>query len=139
MWIICVISVLSHQLIAGLWSPAGKGLTSWLSFVMLNCEIVTVPFCILCQVWYLIVSIHDQPQFLVSYCTHSTTYIGCSSPVTAYKLIIFRPSTTRTMPFTTQILRTATKWFATSQTKKQNLCKTFYSYTYSSLCDVIKS
>ena len=26
-----------------LWSPAGKGLTSWLSFVMTNCDIVTFP------------------------------------------------------------------------------------------------
>ena len=25
------------------WSPAGKGLTSWLSFVMSNCEVVTFP------------------------------------------------------------------------------------------------
>ena len=58
-WIICVISVHSHLFIAALWSPAGKGLTSWLSFVVLNCEIVTVPFGILCQVWYLIVTIHD--------------------------------------------------------------------------------
>ena len=24
-------------------SPAGKGLTSWLSFVMSNCEVVTFP------------------------------------------------------------------------------------------------
>ena len=24
-----------------LWSPAGKGLASWLSFVMSNCEVVT--------------------------------------------------------------------------------------------------
>ena len=57
--LLCVISVLSRLLIAGLWSPIGKGLTSWLSFVVLYCEIVTVPFCILCQVCYLIVSIHD--------------------------------------------------------------------------------
>ena len=27
-----------------LWSPAGKGQTSWLSFVMSNCEVVTFPF-----------------------------------------------------------------------------------------------
>ena len=27
-----------------LWSPAGKGLASWLSFVMSNCEFVTFPF-----------------------------------------------------------------------------------------------
>ena len=26
-----------------LWSPAGKGLTSWLSFVESNCEVVTFP------------------------------------------------------------------------------------------------
>ena len=26
-----------------LWSPAGKGLTSWPSFVMSNCEFVTFP------------------------------------------------------------------------------------------------
>ena len=26
-----------------LWSPAGKGLNSWLSFVVSNCEFVTFP------------------------------------------------------------------------------------------------
>ena len=35
-------------------SPAGKWLTSWLSFVVSNCE-----FVILGQMWYLIVSIPD--------------------------------------------------------------------------------
>ena len=29
--------------IDALWSPAGKGLTSWLLFVMSNCEAVTFP------------------------------------------------------------------------------------------------
>ena len=51
--------MLSRLLIAALWSPAGKGLTSWLSFVVLNCVVVTFPFGILGQVWYLIVSIPD--------------------------------------------------------------------------------
>ena len=32
-----VFFMLSRLLIAALWSPAGKGLTSWLSFVVLNC------------------------------------------------------------------------------------------------------
>ena len=41
------------------WSPAGKGLTSWLSFVMFNCVFVTFPCGILGQVWYSIVSIPD--------------------------------------------------------------------------------
>ena len=27
--------------VCALWSPAGKGLTSWLSFVVSNCEFVT--------------------------------------------------------------------------------------------------
>ena len=30
--------------IDALWSPGGKGLTSWLSFVMPNCELVTFTF-----------------------------------------------------------------------------------------------
>ena len=29
--------------IDALWSPAGKGLTSWLSFVMSKCKVVTFP------------------------------------------------------------------------------------------------
>ena len=49
LWIIYVISVLlllcfrARLFIDALWSPAGKGLTSWLSFVMSNCEVVTFP------------------------------------------------------------------------------------------------
>ena len=49
-WIIYVISILcllyfhARLFIDALWSPAGKGLTSWLSFVMSNCEFVTFPF-----------------------------------------------------------------------------------------------
>ena len=48
-WIIYVISVLfcyafMHVLfVDALWSPAGKGLTFWLSFVVSNCEFVTFP------------------------------------------------------------------------------------------------
>ena len=51
--------MLSRLFIAALWSPAGEGLTSWLSFVMFNCVFVTFPCGILGQVWYLIVSIPD--------------------------------------------------------------------------------
>ena len=40
--------------IDALWSPAWKGLTSLLSFVISNCEVVTFPFGILGQVWFLI-------------------------------------------------------------------------------------
>ena len=59
LWILFVIIVsclpLSYCLaffLAVLWSPAGKGLTSWFS-----CIFVTSPYGVLGQVWYLIVSI----------------------------------------------------------------------------------
>ena len=45
--------------IAALWSPAGKGLTSWFLFVMFNCVFVTFPCAILGQVWYVTVLIPD--------------------------------------------------------------------------------
>ena len=51
--------MLSHLLIAALWPPAGKGLTFRLSCVLLNRVVVTFPFGILGQVWYLIVLIAD--------------------------------------------------------------------------------
>ena len=49
LWIIHVISVVCllcfcvRLFIVALWSPAGKGLTSWLLFVMSNYEFVTFP------------------------------------------------------------------------------------------------
>ena len=33
----------AHLFVVALWSPAGKGLTSCLSFVMSNCDVVTFP------------------------------------------------------------------------------------------------
>ena len=51
--------ILSRLFIAALWLPAWKGLTSWLLFVMSNCDFVTFPCGILGQVWYLIVLIPD--------------------------------------------------------------------------------
>ena len=56
---IFLFAMLSHLFTAALWSPAGKGLTAWLLFVMFNCVIANFPCGILGQVWYLIVSIPD--------------------------------------------------------------------------------
>ena len=54
----CIVFVMLSRLpIAALWSLAGKGLTSWLSFEVLNCVVVTSPYGVLGQVWYLIVYI----------------------------------------------------------------------------------
>ena len=51
--------MLSCLFIAALWSPVGKGLTSWLLLVMFIVFFVTFPCGILVQVWYLIVSFPD--------------------------------------------------------------------------------
>ena len=44
---------------AAVWSPAGKGLTSWLLFVMFNCVFITFPCGILGQVCFLLVLFRD--------------------------------------------------------------------------------
>ena len=60
LWYLCLVFVmLSQRFIAALWTSAGKGLTSWLLFVMFNCDCVTLACGILGHVWYLIVSIPD--------------------------------------------------------------------------------
>ena len=44
MFLFCLVFTLflcASVFICALWSPAGKGLTSWLSFVVLNCEFFT--------------------------------------------------------------------------------------------------
>ena len=66
--LLCFCSVLyllclcARLFICVLWSPAGKGLTSWLSFVVSNCEFVT----------FLLVS-----------------WVGCGTGL--YRLLIFAP------------------------------------------------
>ena len=57
--VLCFLCLCESLFICALWSPAGKGLTSWLSFVVSNFEFVTFPIGILGQVWYLIVLIPD--------------------------------------------------------------------------------
>ena len=39
----CLLCLCASLFICDLWSPAGKGLSSWLSFVVSNCEFVTFP------------------------------------------------------------------------------------------------
>ena len=53
-------AILSCLFLAASWSPAGKGLTSWLS--CMRCFLVFLslfPYYVLSQVWYLIVLIPD--------------------------------------------------------------------------------
>ena len=60
MFLFCLVFTMfcARLFICALWSPAGKGLTSWLSFVALL-RVCHFPIGILGQVWYLIVSIPD--------------------------------------------------------------------------------
>ena len=55
--VLCLLCLCARLIICALLSPAGKGLTSWLSFVVPNCEFVTFP--LVSWVWFLIVSIPD--------------------------------------------------------------------------------
>ena len=41
--VLCLLCLCARQFICALWSSAGKGLTSWLLFVVSNCEFVTFP------------------------------------------------------------------------------------------------
>ena len=41
--VLCLLYRCARLFICALWSPAGKGLTSWLSIVVSNCEFVTFP------------------------------------------------------------------------------------------------
>ena len=59
MFLCLVFLMLSRLFIAALWSPAGKGLISWLLLVMFIVFFVNFPYGVLGQVWYLIVSFPD--------------------------------------------------------------------------------
>ena len=41
--VLCLLCLCVRLFICALWSPAGRGLTSWLSFVVSNCEFDTFP------------------------------------------------------------------------------------------------
>ena len=41
--VLCLLCLCVRLFIYALWSPAGKGLTSWLSFVVSDCDFVTFP------------------------------------------------------------------------------------------------
>ena len=62
----CLVLLCFHArlFVDALWSPAGKGLTSLLSFVMSNCDVVTFPLVswVRCGI--------DLPSFLPIYRSH---------------------------------------------------------------------
>ena len=50
---LCLLCLCARLFICALWSPAGKGLTSWLSFLVYNREFVTFPLVswVRCGTW----------------------------------------------------------------------------------------
>ena len=102
-----VLLIVSCLFIAALWSPAGKGLTFWLLFVMFNFVFVTFPCGTLGQVWYLIVSIPDLyllsyfaffkniPKEYISLCTIKPK-ITKDQNLTKYKHLIYGPQRDKT-------------------------------------------
>ena len=73
----CIVFVMLSRLLSdALWSPAWKGLTSWLSFVVLNCVVFTFPFHILGQVCNLIVSTPDLCPLFYFHTVHVLLHIS---------------------------------------------------------------
>ena len=86
---LCLVFVmLSCHYISALWSPAWKGLTSWLSFVMFNCVFCHFPMS--GQVRYLIVSIPDLCHLSYIYNLDPVGFIVASSLLLAllFNLIV---------------------------------------------------
>ena len=42
-YVLCLLCLCARLFICALWSTAGKGLTSWLLFVVSGCEFVALP------------------------------------------------------------------------------------------------
>ena len=61
--VLCLSAILSCPFLSALWSAARKELIPWLYcmryFFVFFCVFVTFPYCVLSQVWYLIVLIPD--------------------------------------------------------------------------------
>ena len=72
--------------LTALWSPAGRGLTSWFLCVVLSCIFVTFPSGVLGWLWYLIVSIPDLCLFLIFIAAVTSLIASCwVSPRTQWR------------------------------------------------------
>ena len=65
--VLCLVCLCVRLFICALWSPAGKGLTSSLSFVVSNCEFVTFPLASWVRCGYCIDSWNLHPYLLLLY------------------------------------------------------------------------
>ena len=77
----CLLCLCERLFICALWSPAGKGLTSWLSFVVSNCEFVTFPLVswVRCGTWlYRFLIFAPLPTFMCRCLLYSYFMPVCS-------------------------------------------------------------
>ena len=80
----CVLLCFHTRLcVDALWSPAGKGLISWLSFVVSDCNVVTFLLVSGDQVWCLIVSIPEPCPL---------SYFSCAVCIYIHMLSVVRLS-----------------------------------------------
>ena len=79
----CLVLLCFHagMFVYALWSPVGKGLTSWLSFVMSNCNVVTFPLVswVRCGAW-----LYQFQIFALRIITFSEVYRNWSQQLFCY-------------------------------------------------------
>ena len=89
----CLILLCFHArlFVDALWSPARKGLTSWLSSVMSICDVVSFPLVswVMCGAWlYRFLSIALFLTFLIIKGTHPRVHQCYNAPKSHYKNVI---------------------------------------------------
>ena len=93
MFHVCLCYMLYCLLLAALWSPAEKGLTSWISCVflcvMVSCVFDTFRYGFLGQVWYLIVSIPDLCLLYIK-CSSALTFVEIDSWTMVARKILYQ-------------------------------------------------
>ena len=76
--VLCLLCHYARLFTCALWSPAGKGLTSWLSFVVPNCEFVTFPLVswVRCGTWLY--------RYLIFAPLLTLKHVSCTSALCGY-------------------------------------------------------
>ena len=75
--VLCMLCLCAHLFICALWSPAGKGLTSWLSFLVSKCDFVTFPLVswVRCGTYFVLI----PDLSTLTYLNVSIFFIFCAS------------------------------------------------------------
>ena len=144
LWIICVISVLfllcfrARLFINALWSPAGRGLASWLSFVMSNYEVVTFPLVswVRCGAWlyrflisalFLTINMNEKPNPIpADKCWRALQYHITERCATTHRQTTDRKSTRRQNWQTKNIHRHDNWMTKTSRRHDNSQTKAYY-------------